>query len=61
VTIKFDIEDKLVNVTVDPEENSILYVVNSYVNNFNDTRQGIIVRRKGSEETFKVTYECVMK
>ncbi|HQO69151.1 MAG TPA: heparinase II/III family protein [Clostridia bacterium] len=61
VTIKFDIEDKLVIVTVEPEENSILYVVNSYVNNFNDTRQGIIVRRKGSEETFKVTYECVMK
>ena len=61
VTIKFDIEDKIVYVTVEPEEGSILYVVNSYVNNFNDTRQGIIVRRKSKEETYKVTYECVMK
>ena len=54
-------EDKVVNVTVEPEEGSVVYVVNSYVNNFNDKRHGIIVRRKGKSGTYKVTYECVLK
>jgi hypothetical protein len=61
VTVKFDMEDKVVNVTVEPEEGSVVYVVNSYVNNFNDKRHGIIVRRKGKSGTYKVTYECVLK
>lgn len=59
--IKFDMEDKVLTVKIEPKAGSIVYVVNSYVNNFNDTRYGIIIRRNAMEETFKVTYECFLK
>ncbi|HXK71683.1 MAG: heparinase II/III family protein [Clostridia bacterium] len=61
VTVKFELEDKILSVTIEPDEDSVVYIVNSYVNNFNDTRYGIIIRRNGKERIFNVTYECVMK
>jgi hypothetical protein len=61
VTIAFELTDKTVYVTVAGSKASKIFVVNSYVDNFNDTRYGLLVRRNGKSATYKVTYKCVLK
>lgn len=61
VTIAFELADKTVYVTVAGSKGSKIFVVNSYVDNFNDTRYGLLVRRNGKSTTYKVTYKCVLK
>ncbi len=61
IRVKFEMEDKILYVDIEGEEGSELYTVNSYENNFNSTRHGIIIRKEGKDKTFNVTYDCVLK
>ncbi|HRX43277.1 MAG TPA: heparinase II/III family protein [Clostridia bacterium] len=60
-TIDFELMDKTVTLDFKGAEGTEVFLVNSYTKDFNSTRPGVIVRRRGSKTTFNAKYTCVLK
>ncbi|MBN1623594.1 MAG: heparinase II/III family protein [Clostridia bacterium] len=60
-SIDFEMNDKTVTLDFEGMKGTEVFLVNSYTTDFNTTRPGVIVRRKGSETLFKAKYTCTLK
>lgn len=60
-SVKFDLVDKTVILDMEGQHDTEVFMVNSYTKDFNSTRPGIIVRRKGTGSLYKAKYTCNKK
>lgn len=60
-TVEFELEDKSVVLDMEGAPETEVFLVNSYTTDFNSTRPGVIVRRKGKESLYKAKYTCNRK
>jgi len=60
-SIDFEMEDKVLKLEFKGYPGTDVFLVNSYTTDFNSTRPGVIVRRKGSEALFSAKYICTLK
>jgi hypothetical protein len=60
-SIDFVMNDKTVTLDFEGVEGTEVFLVNSYTTDFNKTRPGVIVRRRGSETLYKAKYTCTLK
>lgn len=60
-TIEFELEDKTVVLDMEGAPETEVFLVNSYTTDFNSTRPGVIVRRKGTGSIYKAKYTCNKK
>ncbi len=60
-TVSFEMDDKTVRLDMEGAPGTEVFMVNSYTRDFNSTRPGVIVRRKGTGSFFKTKYTCVKK
>ena len=59
--IEFEMMDKTISLDFKGEKGTDVFLVNSYTTDFNSTRPGVIVRRKGSKTIYKAKYTCNLK
>ncbi|MFO7636598.1 MAG: heparinase II/III family protein [Clostridia bacterium] len=59
--IAFEKPDKTLTLSMKGVPGTSVYVVNSYTRTFQDTRYGVIVRRRGMETVYEAVYECRKK
>lgn len=59
--IAFELEDKTIFLEMKGIPETEVFLVNSYTKDFNSTRQGVIVRRKGTETLYSTQYTCKRK
>ena len=59
--VSFVIDDKTVLLDMEGAPDTEVFLVNSYTKDFNSTRPGVIVRRKGSSTIYKAKYTCIKK
>jgi hypothetical protein len=60
-TVSFELPDKTIMVTMEGAPGTTVHLVNSPTANTENTRRGIMVRRKADKTNFKTTYECIRK
>lgn len=59
--VEFETEDKKIIVSMEGEEDTEVFIVNSYITDKEKTRYGLCVRRKKEKTVFKTRYACVLK
>ncbi len=60
-TVEFKLEDKTVVLDMEGAPETEVFLVSSYTTDFNSTRPGVIVRRKGNGSFYKAKYTCHQK
>lgn len=59
--VTFETEDKQIIVSMDGEDGTEVFIVNSYTTDKEKTRYGLCVRRNKEKTVFKTRYTCVLK
>ena len=59
--ISFELDDKVIHMDMEGEKDTEVFVVNSYTKTFQETRYGVLVRRKGEGTLYKTKYTCIKK